>query len=426
MQTLVREIEREWLQFIANNDKLVGPSMSDLSDLLKLQVDYYNQLLHSISNIVTENGRSRGTEGASYISSMISQMHSESRITQDGDLFHLQGPLPILTRGKLDNLLSLIGQHQASISKNTTKHVDPRLAYYIYSGLYFSFKMYHFSSDPLRGQDFLQFDLLRFQSDYSVYIGARDGLAGAISELERHRLSFDEQVKETRAELKTTSEKIENLNLDVIRSEESSVKAQKSTEAKYDDIEKKLFAHKAEVENFAEVVKEKLSLNELGKLWVGVASRAIISLSISGFVIILMCFSGAVFAWFFGTRIVNFALGYSNANIFRFLLGDMSFGHILARLLIVTPPIILYFWLFKIVIRFFIRSLALYDDAIQRKTIMDTYLFLREMGKLDENVMPLIIWSLCRQVPGHGPDGIDPPDFSEAINAGWKLKAATP
>ncbi len=32
----------------------------------------------------------------------------------------------------------------------------------------------------------------------------------------------------------------------------------------------------------------------------------------------------------------------------------------------------------------------------------------------------MLLWAIFRQVPGHGPDGIDPPDFTEVINAGMK------
>ncbi|WP_181181392.1 hypothetical protein, partial [Mesorhizobium sp. B1-1-5] len=78
-----------------------------------------------------------------------------------------------------------------------------------------------------------------------------------------------------------------------------------------------------------------------------------------------------------------------------------------------------YLWVLKAVMRFFMRSMLLMDDARQRETMLDTYILLTEKGKADERDRPLILWALFRQTPGHGPDGIEPPDFTEVINAGF-------
>lgn len=426
MESLVREIERQWLELVANPDRVSSKSESDLVDLQKLQSGYYEQLLNRVSNVVTENRRVKGAEGSNIVSSLVSRMLGDVRVEQDGDNFVLSSPIPILTRNRLDGLLSDLGNHSSAFSSNNSRAVSQRLTYYIFSGIYFLYKLNSYENDPMRGQDFLQFDLLRFQSDYSVYIGARDGVAGAISELERHRIAFDEQLKTNKNEINSAESKLKSFVNELGSQRKLYQDRFKESENIFEDIKRQLKDHKEEVINFNEVVKEKLSLNELGKLWDGVASRARFSTIASGLLILAMFIVGVIVAYYFGAKVVGFTLGYSNSNLFRFLLGDLSFGHVVARLLVITPPLILYFWLFKIAVRFFIRSLALYDDAIQRKTIMDTYLFLREMGKLDDNVMPLIIWSLCRQVPGHGAEGIEPPDFSEVINAGLRLRQTVP
>ncbi|AZO75340.1 MULTISPECIES: DUF6161 domain-containing protein [unclassified Mesorhizobium] len=95
-----------------------------------------------------------------------------------------------------------------------------------------------------------------------------------------------------------------------------------------------------------------------------------------------------------------------------------AIAHQLSRLVVFSVPIFVYLWLLKTVIRYFMRSLLLMDDARQRETMLDTYLLLTEKGRADERDRPLILWALFRQTPGHGPDGIEPPDFTEVINAG--------
>ncbi len=51
---------------------------------------------------------------------------------------------------------------------------------------------------------------------------------------------------------------------------------------------------------------------------------------------------------------------------------------------------------------------------------MESYTLLLRDGMDDERALPMLLWAIFRQVPGHGPDGIDPPDFTEVINAGMK------
>lgn len=102
-----------------------------------------------------------------------------------------------------------------------------------------------------------------------------------------------------------------------------------------------------------------------------------------------------------------------------------AIAHQISRLVVFSVPIFVYLWLLKTVIRYFMRSLLLMDDARQRETMLDTYLLLTEKGRADERDRPLILWALFRQTPGHGPDGIEPPDFTEVINTGLRRAQQT-
>jgi hypothetical protein len=124
-------------------------------------------------------------------------------------------------------------------------------------------------------------------------------------------------------------------------------------------------------------------------------------------------------AYFAGPSIVA---SVNHFDLALFLSGG-SFGlaiaHQLGRLLVFSVPILVYLWMLKATMRFFMRSMLLMDDARQRETMLDTYFLLTEKGRADERDRPLILWALFRQTPGHGADGIEPPDFTEVINAGF-------
>ncbi|RWC84946.1 MAG: hypothetical protein EOS72_28730 [Mesorhizobium sp.] len=124
-------------------------------------------------------------------------------------------------------------------------------------------------------------------------------------------------------------------------------------------------------------------------------------------------------AYFFGPAIVA---SVNHFDVALFVSGGSvgtAIAHQFSRLVVFSVPILVYLWMLKAVMRYFVRSMLLMDDARQRETMLDTYFLLTEKGRADERDRPLILWALFRQTPGHGPDGIEPPDFTEVINAGF-------
>lgn len=87
----------------------------------------------------------------------------------------------------------------------------------------------------------------------------------------------------------------------------------------------------------------------------------------------------------------------------------------LSRLVIITVPLGLYFWLIRIVVRFNMRSLLLMDDARQRATMMETYYRLIEKEAASKEERALVIQALMRPPPGHGPDTVEPPNFTDVL-----------
>ncbi len=168
-------------------------------------------------------------------------------------------------------------------------------------------------------------------------------------------------------------------------------------------------------------IREELKLNTMAKLWRDRAQQAQIAFWFTVGLLVLMSGGASVFLFSYGEEVLAFVAPF---NLRTILLNATAAGAIsqqLGRIVLVTVPIIIFFWLMKITVRMMIRSLLLMDDARQRQTIMDSYFLLTKEGERDERALPMMLWALFRQVPGHGPDGIEPPDFTEALNAGLKV-----
>jgi hypothetical protein len=195
-------------------------------------------------------------------------------------------------------------------------------------------------------------------------------------------------------------------------------------ELEVSNLERTLGSRHAEIEShltgFQNAIEAKLKLNALGNLWSRRARQAFHSTWVTALVVAALCAFGifAVLCW--AHEVMNFVAPRDIAAIFLGNNATAAIGHQIGRVLLVSVPVILYFWLIKMMVRFLIRSILLYDDASQRQTIMESYTLLLRDGMEDQRALPMLLWAIFRQVPGHGSDGIDPPDFTEVINAGMK------
>lgn len=87
-----------------------------------------------------------------------------------------------------------------------------------------------------------------------------------------------------------------------------------------------------------------------------------------------------------------------------------------SRLIIITLPVALYFWLIRLIVRFNTRSLILMDDARFRTTMLETYYRMIEKSAATVEDRALVLQALMRPPPGHGSDSVDPPSFTEVID----------
>ncbi len=88
----------------------------------------------------------------------------------------------------------------------------------------------------------------------------------------------------------------------------------------------------------------------------------------------------------------------------------------ISRLVVVTIPVALYFWLIRLVVRYNMRSMLLMDDARQRATMLDTFYKMIERRVASVEDRALVLTALMRPAPGHGPDSVEPPNFTEVLD----------
>ncbi|MCS4242277.1 hypothetical protein M2418_001803 [Rhizobium sp. BIGb0125] len=243
----------------------------------------------------------------------------------------------------------------------------------------------------------------------------RKNLLDANTELKSQRETHSNSISELRTEIVQAQRSIET-------TEEKQKKALKNAQLISGQVRQQIenlqFDLTKELENHKTTVEERLKLKHVTQRWQDVKRRAKLTLIGAGVFIIFLMLAAFLILIFKGQAIIDFLIPL---NIKTLVLQSSPAGAIglqLARIGIVAVPLVSYFWTLKIAVRILMRSLVIMDDADQRATIMDSYYSLTGDGMTDERALPMMLWAIFRPVPGHGPDGIEPPDFTEAINAG--------
>lgn len=90
----------------------------------------------------------------------------------------------------------------------------------------------------------------------------------------------------------------------------------------------------------------------------------------------------------------------------------------ISRLVVITVPLAMYFWVIKLVVRFNQHSLALMEDARQRHTMLDTYFHLIDKQAASTEDRALVLAALFRPTPGQGSDAVEPPTFIDLVQKG--------
>ncbi|TDX88462.1 hypothetical protein EDE05_102439 [Neorhizobium sp. R1-B] len=289
----------------------------------------------------------------------------------------------------------------------------------------------------------------------SVEVSLQDEIAKAKGHIDNHRAAFEREVTDYRSRLDAlaaaaaqltqanseTKDKIDH-TIDEAQVEIDALRADF-----HSDIEKR----REELQNFETTTREQLKLESVRRSWAGRFEEARLAFGIACGLLLayLVITIGVAAHW--GIPIVQALASIEQKAVadaqgvaitpataqagsaapaapppiptFAIPKEDsvaIAIIHQFGRLIVFSVPVFVWLWAGRALMRYFMRSMLLMDDARQRQTMLDTYFLLSEKGRADERDRPLVLWALFRQTPGHGPDGIEPPDFTEVINAGLK------
>jgi hypothetical protein len=175
---------------------------------------------------------------------------------------------------------------------------------------------------------------------------------------------------------------------------------------------------KANYDAFTQAIEERFRIGATRKLWNSRAIRNGIAFAISAGLLTIFLLVIPVCALLHLDSVIVGLRHIGDVTI-QGLPDNMSPAQLtvvtISRLVVITVPLALYFWVIRLIVRFNMRSLALMDDAQQRKTMMETYFHLIEQNAAVREDRALILNALFRPGPGQVADNVDPPNFVDLV-----------
>lgn len=234
-------------------------------------------------------------------------------------------------------------------------------------------------------------------------------------------LEFTKQIAESQQRNAANEKSAENVNKSLFKLRDNMITLVKRYERLNEAIQKKEHA----IESFKQSIREDLKLAEARSLWDSAARRAKRSYTYSWIILAVLLLGGPGFAIYEYDKISNFLRIVSETvmmNIPEKATDTAILISAISRLILITMPIALYFWLIRLVVKFNSRSLLLMDDARQRNTMLETYLHLVERDADVKTDRPLILEALFRRTPGHGPETVEPVNLADILRMTNTLK----
>ncbi len=189
-------------------------------------------------------------------------------------------------------------------------------------------------------------------------------------------------------------------------------------DARSTDISEKFDASNNKVEAFMEAVRTQANFEDLKIHWVNRGRTAAEAWFWSGTVLLVLLVVVPGFAIYDSEIVVAFMKKLVDAAAINIGPNPDAVTITVAtisRLVVITIPLALYFWLIRLVVRYNMRSMLLMDDARQRATMLETYYRMIERSAATVEDRALVLQALMRPAPGHESDSIDPPNFSEVV-----------
>lgn len=249
-------------------------------------------------------------------------------------------------------------------------------------------------------------------SSYDIYMKK-------IEEIEKQATILDRKITEIFTQYGEANSKLDHFHRQSEEVDTRIKETQKNIGTKYQEYESAL---KSNFENLKTELKESLSLEEARLLWESKRNSHRQNYIVLGIILAVILIVTPVIAIlnvdFIADKIKILSESFSNQSIptgqeenaWVFALSNQ-----ITRLLIVGLPITAYIWATRILVRIFLSNRALMDDAYERKTMLDTYLYLVGQGNANIEDRPLILNALFRSSPGQAPD-IEPPNLSDVVN----------
>ncbi|ASQ10657.1 hypothetical protein [Sinorhizobium meliloti] len=175
------------------------------------------------------------------------------------------------------------------------------------------------------------------------------------------------------------------------------------------------------IKRHADAIREELRIDSTRKLWQRRANEGtfafwISALAIAGFLVGPIAYSFSHLEDLISTlRLIGDA-ATTGIDTGESAGAAQLTANAVARLAVITVPLAVYFWGVKLLVRYNARSMMLMDDARQRQTMMEVYTHLIEHNGATSEERALVLNALFRPAPGHGPENVEPPNFTELLS----------
>lgn len=208
--------------------------------------------------------------------------------------------------------------------------------------------------------------------------------------------------------------RIKKINKDIQTSEEIVGGLEDSVEKKIDSV--------------VLTISDKLGLDRANELW-DTRYREGRNNFYTGSVLVVSILISFLLFFMFGTKIISSYVvdavssmnSFDSANGVQGDVGTSAVKDVVlqtGRIIFLSVPLVAGFWIVRLLVRYTMRSLAIMDDARQRKVMFDTYLYLASQSKVEDSERALVLNALFRPGPGQNSNDIDPPNLSDVLNIG--------
>ncbi len=240
--------------------------------------------------------------------------------------------------------------------------------------------------------------------------------------------NFQSQLEKTSEQYKSVKNIIQELNANVENLRAKSENSITDILNKLNDSHSLIENSKQRIVDFENSTIESLRLNKARILWHNRHKSAMIGFWISSLIILITLICVPLFLIYEYNFVIKYISGIINvlpidqhANNSSMSMNDSTewtaIISLTSRIFLISFPLLMYIWFIRIVVKFFMRSVTVMDDSRQREVMLDTFLNLIEIGRAEDKDRLLILEAIFRPLPGHGSDGMEPPNIVDFINA---------